>query len=320
MISVTICLQGGENRMPDINRSSFSDAKQIVELFLPDEKIRFVVLEFLANSIIYANRLDNSNWNLNLDKKGHFIRLNTGHEYCIEIFKNYISVLCLKKVLKTITDYQDLDIKYKGHLNNNKIISSKLEDVPDCLVKVPDSVGCHIKYQYVSNYLPKIKDANFSFIEYAIEKTTQLPAMRDAHSDGMIDYLSKFLNRKIPKPIYVMSEEKYIIKREKEEKAAHNLSDSELEEKIAKAPKKPSTTQVISIRYNRDPNIATLVKRKANGICQDCNKPAPFVAKQTGEPFLEIHHIIPLANGGEDTIENTIALCPNCHRKRHYGY
>ncbi|NWH06858.1 HNH endonuclease [Desulfobacter latus] len=23
--------------------------------------------------------------------------------------------------------------------------------------------------------------------------------------------------------------------------------------------------------------------------------------------------------GGKDTIENTIAICPNCHRKRHYG-
>jgi len=26
-----------------------------------------------------------------------------------------------------------------------------------------------------------------------------------------------------------------------------------------------------------------------------------------------------LANGGSDTIENTIALCPNCHREFHYG-
>ncbi|WP_223111555.1 HNH endonuclease [Billgrantia pellis] len=24
-----------------------------------------------------------------------------------------------------------------------------------------------------------------------------------------------------------------------------------------------------------------------------------------------------LAKGGEDTIENTVALCPNCHRKMH---
>ncbi|WP_258000386.1 HNH endonuclease [Pseudomonas aeruginosa] len=31
----------------------------------------------------------------------------------------------------------------------------------------------------------------------------------------------------------------------------------------------------------------------------------------------ETHHIEWLANGGEDTVENTVALCPNCHRKMH---
>jgi len=30
-----------------------------------------------------------------------------------------------------------------------------------------------------------------------------------------------------------------------------------------------------------------------------------------------VHHIIPLADGGPDTLENVAALCPNCHRKMH---
>ena len=45
---------------------------------------------------------------------------------------------------------------------------------------------------------------------------------------------------------------------------------------------------------------------------------APFKLPD-GTPFLEVHHVIPLAKRGEDTIENTIALCPNCHRGAHYG-
>ncbi len=36
-------------------------------------------------------------------------------------------------------------------------------------------------------------------------------------------------------------------------------------------------------------------------------------------PYLEVHHRIPLAKKGEDTVANAIALCPNCHRKSHYG-
>lgn len=34
-------------------------------------------------------------------------------------------------------------------------------------------------------------------------------------------------------------------------------------------------------------------------------------------PYLETHHIVWLARGGEDTIFNTVALCPNCHKRMH---
>lgn len=38
-------------------------------------------------------------------------------------------------------------------------------------------------------------------------------------------------------------------------------------------------------------------------------------SKNDEEPWA--HHIIWLLGGGEDTIQNTVALCPNCHRKMH---
>ncbi|BDZ92717.1 hypothetical protein VEE69_15940 [Escherichia coli] len=41
--------------------------------------------------------------------------------------------------------------------------------------------------------------------------------------------------------------------------------------------------------------------------------------KEDGTPFLEVHHIEWLSKGGEDSVENAIALCPNCHRQAHYG-
>ncbi|MCM7737031.1 HNH endonuclease [Enterobacter hormaechei] len=52
--------------------------------------------------------------------------------------------------------------------------------------------------------------------------------------------------------------------------------------------------------------------------CQSCKSDAPFL-KVDGTPFLEVHHIEWLSNGGEDSVENAIALCPNCHRQAHYG-
>ncbi|MBR4375650.1 MAG: HNH endonuclease, partial [Spirochaetia bacterium] len=56
----------------------------------------------------------------------------------------------------------------------------------------------------------------------------------------------------------------------------------------------------------------------ANNKCELCNSPAPFY-NRNGEPYFEIHHLIPLSEGGEDTIYNTVCLCPNCHRELHYG-
>ena len=68
--------------------------------------------------------------------------------------------------------------------------------------------------------------------------------------------------------------------------------------------------------FRRDPYIREYAKRMADGICQLCNQPSPF-ENLRGEPFLETHHIVPLAEGGGDSIDNIVALCPNCHRKMH---
>ncbi|WP_394197849.1 HNH endonuclease [Litoreibacter albidus] len=56
----------------------------------------------------------------------------------------------------------------------------------------------------------------------------------------------------------------------------------------------------------------------ANGKCEKCGSEAPFV-RADGTPFLEVHHVRFLAEGGPDTIDNAVGLCPNCHRACHYS-
>ncbi|MEH7090727.1 HNH endonuclease [Priestia aryabhattai] len=68
--------------------------------------------------------------------------------------------------------------------------------------------------------------------------------------------------------------------------------------------------------FTRKIYIKEYAKKMAQGICQLCDKEAPFLDKQ-GNPFLEVHHINYLSNGGEDKIDNVVALCPNCHRRIH---
>ncbi|MDE0157184.1 MAG: HNH endonuclease [Gammaproteobacteria bacterium] len=71
-------------------------------------------------------------------------------------------------------------------------------------------------------------------------------------------------------------------------------------------------------QYARSPLVRAWVLERAGDTCELCSHKAPFV-KEDGTPFLEIHHITQLSQGGPDTLENTVALCPNCHRDLHYG-
>ena len=90
-------------------------------------------------------------------------------------------------------------------------------------------------------------------------------------------------------------------------------------ERLAKASAHAPEQFVIQRVFQRNPDVVAEVLSRAKGVCQACKNPAPFPKKSNGEPYLEAHHVKQLADGGEDTVENTIAVCPNCHRKAHYG-
>jgi len=103
---------------------------------------------------------------------------------------------------------------------------------------------------------------------------------------------------------------------EDELKQSKTLSTDELLEKAKQTSKHPGSRESTSRVYQRSPYVVDYTLRRANGICELCEQPAPF-NKPSGEPYLEVHHIHHLADGGEDTIENAVALCPNCHRMMH---
>lgn len=112
--------------------------------------------------------------------------------------------------------------------------------------------------------------------------------------------------------------EEYIAEYEKEKKKqVKKLSISQLQSQAVKSSSITSSyRQATSKQYIRNQSIARYTKLKANGICELCEKPAPFFDKD-GEPYLESHHVIWLERGGADSIDNTVALCPNCHKKMH---
>ena len=68
----------------------------------------------------------------------------------------------------------------------------------------------------------------------------------------------------------------------------------------------------------RSEAVRVYALRRAVGRCDGCGEDAPFKTK-AGQPFLEVHHVRRMADGGPDVPRWVAALCPNCHRRVHYG-
>ncbi|MBN3189510.1 MULTISPECIES: HNH endonuclease [Pectobacterium] len=81
----------------------------------------------------------------------------------------------------------------------------------------------------------------------------------------------------------------------------------------------PEMKEVITKIFVRNPYVVAEVLHRAQGKCELCKRNAPFLRGKDGTPYLEVHHCVPLSQGGEDTVENAIAVCPNCHRQAHFG-
>lgn len=100
-------------------------------------------------------------------------------------------------------------------------------------------------------------------------------------------------------------------------KFAQKMPMQELEELVRELSKKnPEVRDTKTKQYKRSALVSAYVKRRAGQCCELCGEIAPFLDKD-GNPYLEIHHVMWLSEGGADSIDNTVALCPNCHRKMH---
>lgn len=89
--------------------------------------------------------------------------------------------------------------------------------------------------------------------------------------------------------------------------------------RLKKAKKRPQQYLTVVKSFQRNPDVVAEVLVRADGQCEYCGEEAPFIRKKDNSPYLEIHHEIRLVDGGEDTVDNAVALCPNCHRKAHFG-
>lgn len=86
----------------------------------------------------------------------------------------------------------------------------------------------------------------------------------------------------------------------------------------SRMPKGVLPPQAVTSYFARSKAVRDYALARANGDCENCGKKAPFLTKHS-RPFLEVHHIHRLSDGGPDSPSSVAAICPNCHREAHHG-
>lgn len=82
---------------------------------------------------------------------------------------------------------------------------------------------------------------------------------------------------------------------------------------------RPSRVVVQRNDFVRSPAIVLGAIARAEGRCEMPGCCTELFNRDDGTVYLEVHHVVPLAEGGEDSLINASALCPRCHRELHFG-
>jgi hypothetical protein len=82
---------------------------------------------------------------------------------------------------------------------------------------------------------------------------------------------------------------------------------------------KPKTSTSMARVFERDPLVVAVARKRAKHCCEVPGCSHPTFITVDGLPYNEVHHIVPMSEGGDDTIENVACLCPTHHREAHLG-
>jgi len=103
------------------------------------------------------------------------------------------------------------------------------------------------------------------------------------------------------------------------ERLASSLPDHVIHTRAA-AASGPAPRRIASrTEFLRNPYVVAAALLRARGGCEMPACTRELFTRPDGTPYLEVHHLVPLASDGPDTLSNVAALCPSCHREVHHG-
>lgn len=153
--------------------------------------------------------------------------------------------------------------------------------------------------------------------EYFLLQELSLNNLRKNGYDGNMQGSCRLERFKPKLSEYIHKIDKIQTSDEELTKVIQKISMQELKKLASRSSKRnPEVRETKVKQYKRSAFVSAYAKRRAGQYCELCGEMAPFLDKD-GYPYLEVHHVVWLSDGGADSINNTVALCPNCHRKMH---
>lgn len=203
----------------------------------------------------------------------------------IHFIEEYESFVELKNMILRLTKGNR---KYPM-LFKHQILLSKTKEQANKVIKEARNYGVELGEEWSDKY-----DSMWSVKEKQIERKEEI---EKEQSKSFLQMYENFCEMKL----------KYF----------NSLSLNLLKQRLLEQPLKASDTKPNQVPgHYRSIYVREFARKVSKGICQLCDKAAPFTDKY-GNPFLEVHHVKYLSQKGTDTIDNVVALCPNCHRKIH---
>lgn len=194
------------------------------------------------------------------------------------------------------------DRKWDEIMSNRILISSKDNSTPIYLFEIfSNNMYCYRGIAKIDG-APIVEETNIPLMDFDKEERCSM-SMKKIEC---VKFPLRLVNDKdFLKEEFVVEEELV------QQKEIDLMPRKEILEAAMKAIDQPvSERTVITKRFQRNPAVWKYARMRANGYCELCGQKAPF--EYEGEPYLQIDHIIPIAKGGTDTIDNVAAVCPNC--------
>ena len=221
-----------------------------------------------------------------------------------------------------------IEQEYKSSNNSepkakNKLWSEEeLSEAVDCYLEMfhKDQEGTKYKKSHYYNYLASKYDRTPKAFGRRMSNITHIMMLMDLPTVAGLAPLSNVGKTQAPIIERLIAEKlnQPFIDVASIDAEAQSVINSKSTPPKPKGEENPSHTETTTKVYKRSGKVKGWVIRRANGFCELCDDKAPF-EKDDSTPFLEVHHLTRLKDGGPDTVGNCAALCPNCHRKLHYS-